>query len=95
VASAHAPDMRDEKHDHPAAPEQIEHGFDESVGRRPRPPKQRRVGRFSEGIESDPDAPLERGRFSTGAEQRPGDATNATERRFSEGVERGDHDDAA
>ena len=83
-----------EKDEHPAAPEQIEHGFDEGLGQRPRPPKQRRVGQFSEGIESDPDAPRERGRFSTGAEQRPGDPANATERRFSEGTERNDHDDA-
>jgi len=86
--------MREEEHEHPAAPEQIEHGFDEGVGRRPRPPKQRRVGQFSEGIESDPDAAPERGRFSTGAEQGPGDAAKPTERRFSEGVERSDRDDA-
>lgn len=36
---------------HPAAPEQVEHGFDEGVGRRPRPDPQRRVGRFSNGLE--------------------------------------------
>jgi hypothetical protein len=85
--------MRQEKHEHPAAPEQTEHGFDEGVGRRPRSPQQRRVGRFSKGIESDPDAPLERGRFSTGAERHPGDAANATERRYSEGVEHSDDDE--
>jgi hypothetical protein len=87
--------MHEEEHEHPATPEQVEHGFDEGAGRRPRPPKQRRVGQFSEGVESDPEATQERGRFSTGAEERPDDAENATERRFSEGVERGDHDDAA
>jgi hypothetical protein len=81
-----------EEHEHPAAPEQVEHGFDEGVGRRPRPPKQRRVGRFSDGIECDPDAQLNRGRFSTGAEQHPDDRRNAEERRFSEGVERDDRD---
>lgn len=87
--------MRQDEHEHPAAPEQIEHGFDEGLGQRPRPPRKRRVGRFSEGIESDPDAARERGRFSKGAEQRPGDAANATQRRFSEGVERRDDDDPA
>jgi hypothetical protein len=75
--------------EHPAAPEQVEHGFDEGVGRRPRPPKQRRVGRFSDGIERDPDAPKRRGRFSEGAEEQPDDPANAAERRFSQGVERG------
>jgi hypothetical protein len=70
-----------------AAPEQVEHGFDEGVGRRPRPPEQRRVGRFSEGIESDPDAERRRGRFSEGAEKEPDDPEHAVERRFREGVE--------
>jgi hypothetical protein len=67
-----------------AAPEQVEHGFDEGVGRRPRRPEQRRVGRFSEGIESDPDPERRRGRFSEGAEQEPDDPEHAVERRFSE-----------
>lgn len=79
--------MRDED-EHPAAPEQVEHGFDEGVGKRPRPPSKRRVGRFSEGIEHDPDAPLRRPRFSEGIEQRPDTPNKTTERRFSEGAER-------
>ena len=74
--------------EHPAAPEQVEHGFDEGVGRRPRRPDRRRVGRFSEGIESRPDAERRRGRFSNGIEQRPDDPEHAVERRFSEGIER-------
>jgi len=86
--------MREEKHNHPAAPEQVDHGFDEGVGRRPRPPKQRRVGRFSDGIESEPDTPLRRGRFSTGVEQHP-EPAEVTERRFSEGAERSDDGDDA
>jgi hypothetical protein len=79
--------MRDED-EHPAAPEQVEHGFDEGAGKRPRTPAKRRVGRFSEGVEHDPEAPLRRGRFSEGIEQRPETPDKAAERRFSEGVER-------
>jgi hypothetical protein len=83
--------MRHER-EHLAAPEQVEHGFDEGVGRRPRPPKQRRVGRFSEGIEATPhrqppDPERRRGRFSEGIEKTPTSAENNAERRFSEGIE--------
>jgi hypothetical protein len=78
--------MRNED-EHPAAPEQVEHGFDEGVGKRPRPPSKRRVGRFSEGVEHDSEAPLRRGRFSEGVEQRPESPDKTAERRFSEGVE--------
>jgi len=74
--------------EHPAAPEQVEHGFDEGIGRRPRSPEQRRIGRFSDGIERDPDDPKHRGRFSDGIEAWPDDPANAVERRFSEGLER-------
>jgi hypothetical protein len=52
--------------EHPAAPEQVEHGFDEGVGRRPRPPDQRRVGRFSDGIEARTQEELRRRRFTRG-----------------------------
>ena len=74
--------------EHPAAPEQVERGFDEGVGRRPRRRDERRVGRFSEGIESITDADRRRGRFSDGAEREPDDPEHAVERRFSEGIER-------
>ena len=77
--------MRDDTH--PAAPEQTEHGFDEGAGRRPRPPSQRCVGRFSNGIAAE-DSDRERRRFSEGIEQSPDAPDNATERRFSEGIER-------
>ena len=73
---------------HPAAPEQVEHGFDEGLGRRPRPARQRRVGRFSEGIESRPEEGRIRRRFSEGIEARPESPENAVERRFSEGLDR-------
>jgi hypothetical protein len=79
--------MRNER-EHPAAPEQLDHGFDEGVGRRPRPPGQRRVGRFSNGIERRPEENRTRRRFSEGIEANPGSPDNAVERRFSEGVER-------
>lgn len=78
--------MREREPEHPATPEQIDHGFDEGVGQRPRAPKQRRVGRFSEGVEHDSTSSLRRGRFSDGAEHE--DEQSPAERRFSEGVER-------
>jgi hypothetical protein len=76
--------------EHPAAPEQVEHGFDEGVGRRPRSPAQRRVGRFGDRPDNLTDAKLRRPRFSEGIEQRPGSEENRAERRFSEGNERDD-----
>ena len=82
--SRHEADERD----HVAAPEQLDHGFDEGFGARERPPAQRRVGRFSDGIEHARDAERRRGRFSQGAEEAPDDPRNAVERRFSEGIER-------
>jgi hypothetical protein len=74
--------------EHPAAPEQVDHGFDEGVGRRPRSARQRRVGRFSEGIEKRPREERTRRRFSEGIETDPESLDNAVGRRFSEGLER-------
>jgi hypothetical protein len=71
--------------EHPAAPEQIEHGFDEGLGDRPRHPAQRRVGRFGDRPENRTDDELDRGRFSTGVERDPAATRNRTERRFSQG----------
>lgn len=79
--------------EHPAAPEQVEHGFDEGMGVRPRPPAQRHVGRFSEGLEHETETPRRRGRFSNGLEQDPDDPEREVERRFSEGLERDDLSD--
>src|SRR5918992_3618836 len=73
--------------EHPAAPEQVEHGFDQGVGRRPRPAHQRRVGRFSDGIDRRPEAKRTRRRFSEGTEAYPEAPVNAVERRFSEGLD--------
>jgi hypothetical protein len=55
--------------EHPAAPEQVEHGFDEGIGRRPRSRRARRVGSFGDGLRADPDAPRRRRRFSEGIER--------------------------
>jgi hypothetical protein len=81
--------MRPER-EHPAAPEQVDHGFDEGTGRRPRRPQQRRVGRFGDRDENRTDEELERRRFSEGIEQRPAPEADRVERRFSEGYQ---HDD--
>lgn len=75
--------------EHPAAPEQVEHGFDEGVGRRPRPDSQRRVGRFSNGLDRWPEENWTRRRFSEGVEANPTSPDNAVERRFSEGLDHG------
>lgn len=78
--------------EHPAAPDQVEHGFDEGVGKRPRPPARRRVGRFGDRGERRTDDELERRRFSEGIEQSPAAKETRTERRFSEGYKHGDED---
>ena len=83
--------MRPES-EHPAAPEQVEHGFDEGVGKRPRHAAQRRVGRFGDREETRTDEALERRRFSEGAERRPATEQERTERDFGEGYR---HDDDA
>jgi hypothetical protein len=74
------------RRDHPAAPEQIEHGFEEGFLRAPRSPETRRIGRFSTGGEQLPPSDR-RGRFSDGGEQRPETPDKTAERRFSEGLE--------
>jgi hypothetical protein len=74
---------------HPAAPEQTEHGFDEGLGNRPRPPAQRRVGSFGDGLAEEEPVARRRRRFSEGVE-RLADADDDAERRFSEGQERDD-----
>jgi hypothetical protein len=71
---------------HPAAPEQTEHGFDEGLRNRPRSPAERRVGTFGDGLTDDPDVPRRRRRFSEGQEHEHG-PDDATERRFSQGLE--------
>jgi hypothetical protein len=72
--------------DHPAAPEQLHHGFEEGFLRAPRSPETRRIGRFSTGVEQLPSSGR-RGRFSDGGEQLPETPQKTAERRFSEGME--------
>jgi hypothetical protein len=68
--------------DHSAAPEQIEHGFDEGIGARPRPSIYRRVGRFSDGIAARALKVLRRRRFSEGIERSPDSPRKDAEGRF-------------
>jgi hypothetical protein len=74
------------RRDHPAAPEQVSHGFEEGFLRAPRSPETRRIGRFSTGVEQLPPSDR-RGRFSDGGEQLPETPDKTAERRFSEGLE--------
>jgi hypothetical protein len=74
------------RRDHPAAPEQVDHGFEEGFLRAPRSPETRRIGRFSTGVEQLPSSDR-RGRFSDGGEQLPETPDKTAERRFSEGLE--------
>jgi hypothetical protein len=76
------------ENEHSAAPEQSEHGFDEGIGRRPRSGAQRRVGRFSDGIEARSREELRRRRFSEGIERFPDSRRNAVEGGFDRGYER-------
>jgi hypothetical protein len=73
---------------HPARPEQTEHGFDEGLGDRPRPPAQRRVGSFGDGLADEPPGKRRRRRFSEGLEDPDSPPDERVERRFSEGLER-------
>ena len=78
------------RHRHLAAPEQVEHGFDEGLRSLPRRPEEEFEGHFSWGQERLPKSRTEekRGRFSSGLEGPPDEAKDR-ERRFSEGQERG------
>lgn len=79
----------DPRQDHPAAPDQPDHGFEEGFLHRPRTPEERRIGRFSDGIETRP-ADDRRGRFSDGIEKLPDTPEKAAEHRFSHGIEAGE-----
>jgi hypothetical protein len=74
------------RRDHPAAPEQLDHGFEEGFLRVPRSPETRRIGRFSTGVEQLLPSGR-RGRFSDGGEQLPQTRETWVEGRFSEGIE--------
>ena len=76
-------------HRHLAAPEQVEHGFDEGLRRVPRRSEREHEGHFSWGQERlrETHTLEKRGRFSVGQEKRPDEARKRRERRFSEGQE--------
>lgn len=78
---------------HPARPEQPGHGYDEGLGRRPRPPAQRRVGSFADGVAEEAPGERERRRYSEGLEDPEKTPDERVERRFSEGLEHGDPGD--
>jgi hypothetical protein len=78
----------DHDREHPAAPEQIEEGF-ETGQESADDPEAEQEGRFSEGQEKLPESEedLERGRFSEGEEELPDTPEKTVERRYSEGQE--------
>jgi hypothetical protein len=88
----HSRSSRPVRHRHLAAPEQVEHGFDEGLRRTPRRPEEEQEGHFSWGQErlQETHAAERRGRFSSGLEG-PGDGDKERERRFSQGQEADTH----
>jgi hypothetical protein len=75
-------------HDHPAAPQQVEHGFEEGFDQKRDTPEEELEPNFARGIadESRPES-HHVGRFSEGIEEHPDSPENTVERRFSEGIE--------
>jgi hypothetical protein len=74
-------------HEPRPATDKINHNFDEGMGRRPRPARLRRIGRFSLGLARDT-LLRRRPRFSRGLEKRPDDRSQKEKiGRFSEGLD--------
>jgi diguanylate cyclase (GGDEF)-like protein/PAS domain S-box-containing protein len=84
-------EMMGEHDEHPAAPEQVESGFEEGQerGRPGHEHEEEHEGRFSEGQETRPEGEEahRRRRFSEGEEDLPESPEKTVERRFSEGQE--------
>jgi hypothetical protein len=80
----------DHHKEHPASPEQREHGFETGQDRKPDTTDEEDEGRFSEGQERLPETPEKEkhGRSSAGEEETPDSPEKSVERRFSEGQER-------
>src|SRR5919202_52519 len=80
---------RVDEREHPAQPEQTEHGFEQGQDVKPDTPEEDHVGTFAEGQALTPEAPDEEeiGRFSEGQEELPETPEKEVERRFSEGQE--------
>jgi hypothetical protein len=76
------------EHEHPAAPEQQQSGFEEGVDHKPDTPDENLEPDYARGIRQGPESDVEhRGRFSEGAEELPETPDKVVERRFSEGIE--------
>jgi len=77
-----------ERHDHPAAPEQVKEGYATGVDHKPDPPEENLEPNFARGI-ADEDLPgtEHRGRFSEGEEELPDSPEKRVEGRYSRGIE--------
>ena len=76
--------------EHPAQPEQTQHGFEEGFDHKPDSPAENEVGRFSTEIEQTPKHSPEKediGRFSDGIEQTPETVEKTAEGDFATGTE--------
>jgi hypothetical protein len=74
------------EHEHPAAPEQTDEGYETGYDQKRDTPEEELEPNFARGI-AEPDTE-ERGRFSEGQEELPDTPEKEVERRFSEGIER-------
>jgi hypothetical protein len=83
-------ERHDDKHEHPARPEQTgdDDGFAEGVDHKPDSPEEELEPNFARGVsyEDTPDAGR-RPRFSEGIEELPDTPDKTAEGRFSEGIE--------
>jgi hypothetical protein len=79
----------EERHEHPARPDDEKTGFAEGVDQKPDTPAENLDPDFARGAREGPETDVERHpRFSEGAEELPDTPDKTVERRFSEGVER-------
>ena len=79
----------DERREHADAVEQPECGFETGQAREPEQDVgEQHVGEYSEGLETHPDEPEPKGRFSEGQEERHGDREETAEGTFATGQER-------
>ena len=77
-----------EHHDHPAAPEQVEEGFETGADHKPDAPDENLEPNFARGIADESVQDTEhRGRFSEGQEDLPDSPEKRVEGRYSRGIE--------
>jgi hypothetical protein len=72
--------------EHPAAPEQVDEGFETGYDQARDTPEEEQEPNFARGL-AEPETE-HRGRFSEGQEELPDTPEKEVERRFSEGIER-------